>query len=187
MGTAAGLLLVLMLPLLLAGCGASSNAAALAALPDLVARAEVLNEYIWGYGAPVEQDIADAAGQAAARYVRVAPDAPFTTMAALTEEILQVYSTEYCKIILEIVLEGSDDVFARYNEDTEDGRLTRDVTVEGFPLRTKLDPSQARVKSTGFNRVKVAMPCTFDGEPDGDYIVTLVFENGAWKLDSPTY
>ena len=185
--TALGLLFVLMLPLpVLTGCGASSSAQALEALPDLVARAEVLNEYIWGQGAPLENDTAGASGKSVAQYERVAGDAPFTTLAALTEEILQVYSTEYCKIIMEIVLEGNDDVFPRYNED-EDGRLTCDVTNDGFVLSTKLDPSQARVKSSGFNRVKAAVPCTFQGEPDGDYIVTLVYENGAWKLDSPTY
>jgi len=170
---------------MLSGCASGNEA--LEALPALIERAEVLNRYIWGVGPEVtEYDDSSVTASGTSKYVRVADTSEFTTLAALTEAILQTYSTDYCDIIFEIVLEGGEDTFARYNEDAE-GVLTFNVRSSGYELRTVLDASAARVKSTGFNRVVVAVPCTFDGQPDGDYEVNLVWENGEWKLDSPTY
>jgi len=179
------LLIISALLLVLPGCASGDEA--LAALPSLVERAEVLNGYIWGYGPELEDYEEPTLSTTTSKYVRVAETAEYTTLADLTEAILQVYSTDYCELIIEIVLEGSDDAFARYNEDNTDGRLTFEIINEGFELRTKLDPSRAEVKSTGFNRVIVEMPCTFDGVDDGMYEVEMVWENGSWKLDSPTY
>ena len=178
------LILSALLAVMLTSCASGNEA--LAALPTLIERAEVLNEYIWGKGPEVEFYTEGGISSSASKYVRVAPSAEYSTLSELTEAILQVYSNDYCEIIFEIVMTGSEDVFARYNED-ETGRLTLDVVNKGFELRTVLDASKAKVKSTGFNRVVVTMPCTFDGQPDGNYDVTMVWENGTWKLDSPTY
>jgi len=178
-------LLMLAAMLLSLGACASGNEA-LAALPSLIERAEVLNEYIWGKGPEVEFYDDGGISSSSSKYVRVVPSAEYSTLSELTEAILQVYSNDYCEIIFEIVMTGSEETFARYNED-DTGRLTLDVVNKGFELRTVLDASQAKVKSTGFNRVVVTMPCTFDGQPDGNYDVTMVWENGTWKLDSPTY
>jgi len=170
---------------MLSGCASGNEA--LKALPGLVEKAEVLNTYIWGTGPEVENyDDNPVTAAGTSKYVKVADTAEYTTLASLTEAILQTYSTDYCDIIIEIVLEGGDDTFARYNEDAE-GNLTFNVRSPGYELRTVLDPSAAKVKSTGYNRVVVSVPCTFDGQPDGDYEVSMVWENGSWKLDSPTY
>ena len=171
--------------LALSGCASGNEA--LDALPALIERAEVLNRYIWGVGPEVaEYDDSSVTASGTSKYVKVADTAEYTTLASLTEAILQTYSTDYCDIIIEIVLEGGEDTFARYNEDAE-GNLTFNVRSSGFELRTALDAASAKVKSTGFNRVVVSVPCTFDGQPDGDYEVSMVWENGEWKLDSPTY
>ncbi len=179
-------IILIALTLLLTSCGPIGDEA-LTKLPDLISRAEVLNEYIWGLGPEVEDYTESEISSGSAKYVRVAASAKFTTLPALTEEILQVFSTSYCENIIEIAVSGSEEVASRYGEDTSDGRLTFNVTSRGFELRTKLDPSKAVVKSIGFNRVEIDVPCTFDGIDDGMYTVALVLENGMWKLDSPTY
>lgn len=167
--------------------GCASGNEALGALPELIERAEVLNAYIWGKGPElVEYDDSALTASGTSKYVKVADTAEYTTLAALTEDILKTYSTDYCDIIIEIVLEGGEETFARYSEDAE-GNLTFNVRSAGYDLRTVLDVSGAEVKSTGFNRVIVSVPCTFDGQPDGNYEVSMVWENGEWKLDGPTY
>ena len=150
-----------------ASCGGTvSDAEAREILGELIPKAEYFNEAFWGKGLPAEPG-------------------PYQTMADLKAAASEVYSREYMEVITETILEGTDEFFPRYDE--VDGVLRVDIAYEGYNLRSKLYPEQAKVVRSGMNLLEVDIPSDFDGEPAEDYRVTLVRESGRWLLDSPTY
>lgn len=164
-----------------------SDEEARALLSELIPKAEYLNEAFWGSGLPAKGGAAyDSASALSSQYCEVAPDCPYQTLSQLYSAAAEIYSSEYMKIISESAFDGSDDIQPRYSENS-DGVLTVDLSNAGFELSTVLYPEKATVKRCSFGVLEVAVPCDFRGEPDDDYIITLVDEDGVWKLDSPTY
>ncbi len=170
-----------------ASCGGTvSDAEAREILGELIPKAEYFNEAFWGKGLPAEPGaVYDDSKKAVRQYYDVSPDCPYQTMADLKAAASEVYSREYMEVITETILEGTDEFFPRYDE--VDGVLRVDIAYEGYNLRSKLYPEQAKVVRSGMNLLEVDIPSDFDGEPAEDYRVTLVRESGRWLLDSPTY
>ena len=56
----------------------------------------------------------------------------------------------------------------------------------GLEITGKFDPSRATVKSTSSSDAVVKAPYS-SGETIKEYELTMVYENGQWRMDSPTY
>ena len=177
---ALAVILAILSVLSLSGCSNVTDAELQSFLPELIAKAAEYNEIIWGKGLEyVKNDETN-------RYRDVTDECNFRSTTALMNAFSEVYSADYMSLINETAFVGTDDVFARYN-DGDDGILQVDSQNTGFNLRTTLHPESAKVLHTGFGLLRVSIPCEFDGEAADDYEVTLVKEDGKWKIDSPTY
>ncbi|MGI6742885.1 MAG: hypothetical protein ACOX4O_04385 [Eubacteriales bacterium] len=181
------LAVVLIALLFVVSCGQEvSDDEARQILSEIIPKAEVFNEAFWGKGLPaVDSAVLDPNKKVSRQYYDVSPDCPYQTIAELKAAAAEVYSAEYMKIIAETAFDGTDEFFPRYME--ADGQLRVDIAFQGYNLRTKLRPNEAKVRRASFGLLEVAVPCDFDGQPSEDYIIILVNENGVWKLDSPTY
>ncbi|MFA6948065.1 MAG: hypothetical protein WCQ72_03715 [Eubacteriales bacterium] len=156
-------------------------------LAGLIPKAEYLNDVFWGEGLAAKGGASyNASSSISSQYYEVSADCPYQTLVQLYSAAAEVYSDDYLKIISETAFDGSDDIQPRYSEN-DAGVLTVNVSNKGFELSTTLHPEKATVKRCSFGVLEVAVPCEFRGEPDEDYIITLVDEDGVWKLDSPTY
>lgn len=178
-------LMTLALALSLVSCAQLSREEAVEVLSDLIPRAAALNEIIWGAGLQTDESY-ELLAYDVARYCEVNDASPYKTLAELRAECEAVFSESFMVIIDEICFSGNDELTPRYAESAA-GRLQVNVSARSFKMRSVLYPERARVVYGIGDVLKVKIPCDFDGKPDEDYEVTLVLEDGVWKIDSPTY
>ena len=181
--------LIIAAVLIFASCRLGSaditHAEAAEILTRLLPYAEELNEAFLGRGLePSEPQ--DERLSSAAKYVKVSGNCKYQTVGELASAAETIFSEEYCTILFEAAFYGSDNFTARYSE-AEDGTLQVNVNDQGYNLRTKLFPDGAVVKNKYDGKTAVSVPAEFDGTPCEPIIIYLVYENGSWLIDSPTY
>ena len=192
---------LLLSPLSLASC--SSKPPALEAVYDtvveLVERSYAANDLLYGYGLPViaigsqwaelnyvyrDSDYAD--------YEYVSEHSRYLSVSAIKDALESVYSSEFLDNYLPSLFDGfvvgNDVIRARYYESDE----WLYQSLEGEPLVTWqriYDYSTMRmVKPSRADYITVEIDTHLEGD---DTIlpvkIAIVYENGAWKLDSATY
>ena len=171
-------------------CGGGwDEAELLSTFTELYEKSVPINEYIFGKGLPYDNpDSYNLEELNSPHYVNVSEGSPYKTVAELEAAILEVYSKDYYTVSLK---QGLFDGYGekskekpRYTE--ENGVLKIDVTKVGLEITGRFDPTTARVKSTSSSDA-VIVANWISGDTVKEYELIMVFENGAWRLDSPTY
>lgn len=174
------ILFALVLPF--ASCERQDEAQSIEIVKDLIERSYTLNVVYYGEGLPY-----DAEKQVEGEYYEVTEDAPFRIRNDLIVETRAVFSEDIALGLLGAYLDGYSNmgvvVYARYLTGP-DGYLTvyKDYKNVNDQI-TKYDTSSVQIIKNRKNKI-VASVTSEDG---GETIeVTLIYENDAWKLDSPT-
>ncbi len=174
------ILFALVLPF--ASCERQDEAQSIEIVKDLIERSYTLNVVYYGEGLPY-----DAQKQVEGEYYEVTEDAPFRIRNDLIVETRAVFSEDIALGLLGAYLDGYSNmgvvVYARYLTGP-DGYLTvyKDYKNVNDQI-TKYDTSSVQIIKNRKNKI-VASVTSVDG---GETIeVTLIYENDAWKLDTPT-
>ncbi len=185
---------------LLAGCGGSSftDEEISEAAADLIAESISVNEIYFGKGlAAVEADSEAAAAFAREiktsvtllQYLPVDKSTGYDSVDRIKEATEKVYSKAYCAYLYEMAFtgissDGTPASYARYME-TEGGTLAvrKDFTV----IDTRTFGDDMKVISKSRNKAVVEVQSYVDGKADVSVEVQMIYESGAWRLDSPTY
>lgn len=186
--------------LFLAGCGRSAftDEEIIEAASDLIAESIPVNEIYFGKGlAAVEADSAAAAAFAKEvktsatllQYLPVEKSTGYDSIGTIKEATEKVYSKSYCTYLYEMAFTGISDegltaTYARYME-TEDGTLA--VRKDFNIIDTRTYGADVQVVSKKGNSAVVKVQSYVDGKEDAMVEVQMIYENGAWRLDSPTY
>ncbi len=186
--------------LFLAGCGGSSftDDEIMEAAANLIAESIPVNEIYFGKGlAAVEADSEAAAAFAKEiktsathlQYLPVDKSTGYDSVDRIKEATEKVYSASYCVYLYEMAFtgisdEGSTATYARYME-TEGGTLAvrKDFTV----IDTRTYDADVQVVRKKGNSAVVKVQSYVDGKEDAVVEVQMIYEKGAWRLDSPTY
>ena len=185
---------------LLAGCGGSSftDDEIIEAAANLIAESIPINEIYFGAGlAAVEEDSEAAAAFAREiktsvtllQYLPVDKSTGYDSVDRIKEATEKVYSQSYCEYLYEMAFsgisdEGSTATYARYME-TEGGTLA--VRKDFDVIDTRTYGTDVQVISKKGNSAVVKVQSYVDGKEDAVVEVQMIYENGAWRLDSPTY
>lgn len=185
---------------LLAGCSNSSftDEEIRAAAVDLITESIGVNEIYFGKGlAAVEEDSDEASAFAKEiktsatllQYLPVDESAGYDSIDSIKKATEKVYSQSYCAYLYEMAFTGisSDGAaasYARYME-SEGGILA--VRREFTAIDTRTYSEDIRIVSKSGNSAVVEAQSYVDGKEDVLVKVQMVYENGAWRLDSPTY
>ena len=185
---------------LFAGCSGSSftDNEIIEAAANLIAESIPVNEIYFGKGlAAVAEDSEAAAAFAREiktsvsllQYMPVDKSTGYDSVDRIKEATEKVYSESYFAYLYEMAFtgisdEGSTATYARYME-TEGGTLAvrKDFTV----IDTRTYGTDVQVVSKKGNSAVVEVQSYVDGKEDAVVEVQMVYENGAWRLDSPTY
>lgn len=166
---------------------------------DLVERSYPANDLLYGYGLPV---IAIGSQWAElnhiyqdsdyANYEYVSENSRYLSASAIKEALESVYSSsfvsQYQSVLFDGFVVGGSVVSARYYE--SDDWLYQSVAGEPLITRQRIyDYSTMRVvKPSRADYVTVEMDTHLEGEDTVlPVTISIVYENGTWKLDSPTY
>ncbi len=190
---------------LLVSCSSSSftDEEICSAAEALIADSVAINQIYFGEGLPFVDADSDAARQFAAEvktdatllsYLPVAADAGFSSIDSIKEATEKVYSKAYCAYLFEmaftgISIEEGTAAYARYME-TENGILAVHRELSAIDIRTYSTAKtgqQVEVIQKKGNTAVVKAQSYLHGEEDVAVEIQLIYENGAWRLDSPTY
>ena len=162
-----------------------------AILTELLPKAEVINEIIWGEGLSVEPGQDPALNTVtAAQYRTVAEDALYQSTDELKTAIAEVYSDDFiAKTINYAAFEGADDaledteaqMYPRY-KDNDEGVLTVDITNPGFEISTVIYPETVKVVDAEDNKQELEVESN-----NGKLKLVIVKQESGWRLDTPTY
>ena len=199
------ILAVTLAVMLLASCGSSTftDEEICSAAKELIAESVAMNEIYFGKGLPFVDADSDAARHFAAEvktdatllsYLPVAGDAGFSSIDSINEATKKVYSKDYCAYLFEmaftgISIEEGTAAYARYME-TENGILAvhKDLSViDARTYGTAEKEQQVEVIQKKGNTAVVKAQSYLHGEADMSVEIQLIYEDGAWRLDSPTY
>lgn len=185
---------------LLTGCGRSSftDDEIIEAATNLIAESIPVNEIYFGVGlASVETDseaVADFAREIKTsvtllQYLPVDKSTGYDSIDRIKEATEKVYSESYCAYLYEMAFTGISDegataTYARYME-TEGGTLAvrKDFTV----IDTRTYGTDMQIISKKGNSAVVRVQSYVNEKEDAVVEVQIIYENGAWRLDSPTY
>lgn len=185
---------------LLTGCGGSSftDDEIIEAATNLIAESIPVNEIYFGVGlASVETDseaVADFAREIKTsvtllQYLPVDKSTGYDSIDRIKEATEKVYSESYCAYLYEMAFTGISDegataTYARYME-TEGGTLAvrKDFTV----IDTRTYGTDMQIISKKGNSAVVRVQSYVNEKEDAVVEVQIIYENGAWRLDSPTY
>ncbi|MBQ4562210.1 MAG: hypothetical protein IJA55_07805 [Clostridia bacterium] len=166
-----------------------------AILEELIPKAEIINDIVWGVGLDIEPGQDEALNTVtAAQYRTVAKNSPYQSTEELKAAIAEVYSDAFIANTIEYAcFTGADDalenteaqMYPRY-ADGNDGVLVVDITNKGFELTTKIDPASAKVVSAKRGKQNIEVKATVGGE-ETTLIIVLVQQESGWRLDTPTY
>ena len=169
--------------------GGADNTEVLSAFTELYGKSVPINEYIFGKGLPYDNPESYKIEELASPYyVPVSESSPYKTRAELEAAILSVYSRDYYDVSLR------QGVFDGYGEKSkekpryveENGVLKIDITKVGLEITGTFDTATARVKRSSASEAVVTAAWK-SGETVKEYDLTMVYENGVWRMDSPTY
>ena len=176
-------LIVLSVAVLLTSCsGKLSNEEAVSEVERLVKESYELNVIYFGEGLPFEDD-----GNDKNIYAPVSEDALFVTKEALAYKTRTVFSKDYAASMIQTAFygeQGADGVtalYARYIIDS-DGTLTVYKKIEGIEIN-QYDYSTITITKISRKFIKANITST-----DGETVdITLIYQDGAWRIDSATY
>ena len=173
---------VLALVLPATSCSRQDNAQSAEIVKDLIERSYTLNVVYYGTGLPIDEE-----KHIEGEYYEVASDAPFRIRNDLIVETKAVFSRELAEGLLGAYLDGYSNmgvvVYARYLTGP-DGYLTAYKGYDNVSDEiTKYDTSTVQIIKNRKNKI-VASVSTADGSEKIE--VTLIYENDAWRIDSPT-
>lgn len=186
--------------LLFAGCGGSAftDEEISEAATKLIAESIPINEIYFGKGlAAVDADSEATAAFAKEiktsvtllQYLPVDKSTGYDSIDRIKEATEKVYSKDYCAYLYEMAFSGISDegvtaTYARYME-TESGILA--VRKELSVIEARTYSTDVQVISKKGNSAVVEVQSYVDGKEDTVVEVQIIWENGAWRLDSPTY
>lgn len=167
----------------LASCsGKVSKEEAAAEVTRLVKESYELNVIYFGEGLPYEDD-----GDERNLYAPVAEDASFVAKEALTYKTRTVFSKDYAASMIETAFQGaqgangSTALYARYIV-SSDGKLTVYKNIEGIEVN---EYDYSTVSVTKISKRFIKANVTAKG---GEVVeVTLINQDGEWRIDSATY
>ncbi len=190
---------------LLSSCGGSSfsDEDICTAAADLIQESIAINEIYFGKGLPSVEPDSEAAGSFAGEiqtdatllsYLPVTEDAGYDSIDSIKEATEKVYSKAYCTYLFEMAFSGISieegaATYARYME-TENGTLAvhKDLSViDARTYSTEGESPQVEVIRKKGDTAVVKAQSYVDGEADVSVEIQLIYEEGTWRLDSPTY
>ena len=183
------LTLILVITSVVSCGGKADESEILSAFTELYGKSVPINEYIFGKGLPYDNPESYKTDELTSPYyVAVSESSPYKTVAEFEVAILEVYSKDYYTVSLKQGLftgyGEKNDQKPRYTE--ENGVLKIDITKAGLEITGRFDASKASVKSASSDEAVVRAPWR-SGETVKEYDLTLIRENGQWRLDTPTY
>ncbi len=165
---------------------------ALAVLTDLVPKSHEINRILFGEGLPVGED-SEKDNTTAVEYTVIKDGGGYTSIAEIKEAAEKVYSKQYLKGVYVGAFEGEFmeseqgvimTVSPRYRE--IGGKLYIDVKAQKLNIRDKLEVVSVKVGKRTPKYIKLDTVCRENGkELELEMVITK--ENGAWRLDAPTY
>lgn len=189
----------------LSSCGGSSfsDEDISAAAETLIEESIAINEIYFGKGLPSVDPESEAASSFAGEiqtdatllsYLPVTEDAGYDSIDSIKEATEKIYSKSYCVYLFEMAFTGISveegaATHARYME-TENGTLAVHKDLSVIDARTysiEGEPPQIEVIEKKGNTAVVKAQSYVDGEADVTVEIQLIYEGGAWRLDSPTY
>lgn len=197
------LLLAALLLVALPGCETLETEGLLDDAPDLIRRAQTLNEVYFGSGIPYDKDGTPTGNYYPADKGYLAA-VGFSTLDELHAETKAVFSADYAASILNaaggVAAEG---IYARYISSQAEGRRDERETIlvyrndvrDALPV-VLYDFSAIAITRVGRDYASVAISIDTEYPADdthpapytvpGEMTVRFVWENG-WRIDSPTY
>ena len=182
---------VIIITMTVVSCGGGADSTeVLSAFTELYGKSVPINEYIFGKGLPYDNPESYKIEELSSPYyVPVSESSPYKTRAELEAAILEVYSKEYYEGSLKQGLfdgyVNDDKNKPRYVE--EKGVLKIDITKSQLiTINGAFDTSTARVKSSSATEAVITATWK-SGDTAKEYDLTMVYENGVWRMDSPTY
>jgi len=134
-----------------------------------------MNDIFWGEGLPImESDSKD-------RYITVRKDCGYVSVKEILDKAADIFSSGYLAEIKDAVFVDDDDKDPRYQE--INGALKKDTYNKGFNIKGNVLIDSVAIKKQNRGMVIVSA----DYEDGGSLEITLVYENGKWLLNSPTY
>lgn len=202
------LLLVLCLGML-PGCARLNTEGLLEAAPNLIQRADNLNEIFYGEGIPYDRN-AEPIGNYYPADKGFLQEQGFATVEELKAKTQRVFSIDYCMAIYASTLsgfaaEGSGYIYARYSSSQpENLRDENETILVSSTAESKLahrksityDYNGLRLGEVGRDYAKVIVPTVTEFYADDDHPtdytvkedmeIKFVYEDG-WRIDSATY
>ena len=173
----------------LASCSSHKKEDVIEAAKSLIEASYEINEIYFGRGLP-------ASDKYIGSYAEVDPTCGYSSIDELKNAALKVYSAGYCEDVLFInafegrSIEGDTESasYARYIAYGENKLTVRlDAEENGMVLNRTYDLSTITVEKCVRDSATITVQSLVDGETDEIIKLNLVFENDAWRLDSPTY
>lgn len=186
----------------LSGCTKKlSEEEAIAKVSELVDASYELNVIVYGEGLPT----IEIPEEKDSLYKTVMENEKYNSTSDIKKAINEVFSSDYADVMITTAFVGikgeidSSIVYARYIDgryglamlkddialkgevEGEDGK--EEIDYDGFKV-IKYDTSTAKIKKIS-RRFVEAYVTSEDGKTE--ILVTLISENGVWKLDTPTY
>ena len=183
------ILLASLMMLALVSCSSHSDEEVTEAAKSLIEASYEINEIYFGKGLPKSDKNVGS-------YAEVDPTCGYSTVDDLKNAALKVYSAGYCEDVLFInafegrSIEGDAESasYARYIAYGEDRLTVRlDAEETGMVLNRTYDFSTITVEKCVRDSATITVQSLVDGAEDEIIKLNLVFENDAWRLDSPTY
>ncbi len=165
----------------------------------LIEASYAVNDAIFGYGLPVwpiDSELASLTGvyrdSDSAAYERVTDRTPYRSAGELRDAMAEVYSADYVASLSETLFDGfvmgSTVVRARLFED-EDG-MYQSASHEPLVTQQRVyDYATMRVvKPSNAHFVTIELDSHLPGEQETLTVrLSLILEDGGWRLDTPTY
>ncbi len=171
------------------------------AAAELIEASIPINEIYFGKGLPAVAEDSDQAEAFSSEirtdatllsYLPVAEEAGYASIDDIKAATEEVYSQSYCTYLYEMAFFGisTDDAeasHARYQE-TESGILAVCKDLSVLDTRTyDTEENNIKVQKKSGNTAVVEVQSYIEGEADVKVSVQMLYEDGAWRLDSPTY
>lgn len=134
-----------------------------------------LNEIFWGKGLPT-QDL-----ESSDKMQPVTEDCGYKSTEDILNKASEVFSEEYVQIIKDAIFTDDDNLDPRYAD--VNGVLKADTSNKGFNIQGNIVLESVKIKKQNRGMIIV----TADYEDGGSTQITLINQNGAWYLNSPTY
>ena len=171
-------LLVLAVMITFISCGGTDDSEILNALGELAPRVYEMYGIVYGDAVPhgeIEDD----------GYAKVTEDFPYRSIAEIKSALSEVFTEAYCNVIYNTAFNGvstdEGSLNAKFGED-ETGLYVAPAATDGFAAAREFDLTDAKVIKKNRFAAVVQIP-----HADGDVYVTLILDDGVWKIDSPMF